>query len=92
MVSDHGLGRGQTMGRVWCPFVLVPVWVPPSGCWQSGVEFKGGSLHEGFDGFGGSGKHLALLLLLLQNTLPRGSRDGFGSFYGEEKNRQRKIT
>ena len=30
----------------------------------------------------GSGKHLALLLLLLQNTVPRGSRDGFGGFAG----------
>ena len=38
-----------------------------SGCRKRGVEFKGGSLHDGFDGFGGSGKHLALLLLLLQN-------------------------
>ena len=35
------------------------------------VEFKGGSLHDGFggfDGFGGSGEHLTLLLLVLQNT------------------------
>ena len=30
-----------------------------------------------FDGFGGSGKHLALSLLVLQNTVPRGSHDGF---------------
>ena len=54
-----------------------------SGCRTRGVEFKRGSLHVGFGGFdgsGGSGKHLALLLLLLQNTVPRGSRDGFGSF------------
>ena len=38
---------------------------------KGGVEFKGGSLHDGFggfDGFGGSGEHLALLLLVLQNT------------------------
>ena len=52
---------------------------------KRGVEFKGGSLHDGFggfDGFGGSGKHLALLLLLLQNTVPRGSRDGFDGFGG----------
>ena len=36
-----------------------------------GVRFKGGSLHDGFggfDGFGGSGVHLTLLLLVLQNT------------------------
>ena len=46
---------------------------------EEGVGFKGGSLH---DGFGGSGKHLALLLLLLQNTVPRGSRDGFDGFGG----------
>ena len=30
-----------------------------------------------FDGFGGSAKHLALLLLLLENAVARGSRDGF---------------
>ena len=68
-----------------------PAFVVPrfeSRDWSSterGVEFKGGSLHDGFggfDGFGGSGKHLALLLLLLQNTVPRGSRDGFGGFGG----------
>ena len=35
-----------------------------SGCRKRGVEFKGGSLHDGFggfDGFCGSGEHLALL-------------------------------
>ena len=41
---------------------------------KGGVEFKGGSLHDGFggfDGFGGSGEHLTLLLLVLQqNTAP----------------------
>ena len=40
-----------------------------SGSRKRGVGFKGGSLHDGFggfDSFGGSGKHLALLLLLLQ--------------------------
>ena len=31
---------------------------------EEGVEFERGSLHDGFDGFGGSGKHLALLLLV----------------------------
>ena len=35
-----------------------------SGCWKWGVEFKGGSLH---DGFGGSGEHLALLLACPRN-------------------------
>ena len=52
-----------------------------SGCRKRGVEFKAGSLHDssgGFDGFGGSGEHLALRLLVLQNTVPRGNRDGFG--------------
>ena len=45
----------------------------------------GGSLCDGFDGFGGSGEHLALLLLVLQNTVPRdesGGFDGFGGFGG----------
>ena len=42
------------------------VWKTPSGCRKRGVEFKGGSLHDGFGGFGGSGKHLALLLLPCQ--------------------------
>ena len=32
--------------------------------------------------FCGPGKHLALLLLVLQNTVPRGSLDGFGGFGG----------
>ena len=42
------------------------------------------SLHDGiggFDGFGGSGEHLALLWLVLQNTVPR-DRDGFDGFRG----------
>ena len=33
-----------------------------SGCRERGVEFKGGSLHNGFVG---SGEHLALILLAL---------------------------
>ena len=57
-----------------------------SGCRRRGVEFKGGSLHDGFgsfDGFGGfDGKHLVLLLVVLQNAVPRGSRDGFDGFGG----------
>ena len=51
------------------PFKMFPPPLGPpekSGSWNRGVEFKGGSLH---DGFGGSGEHLALLLLGLQNTL-----------------------
>ena len=37
-----------------------------SGCRNRGVEFKGGSLHDGFgsfDGIGVSGDHLSALLL-----------------------------
>ena len=49
---------------------------------EKGVEFKGGSLHDGFGGFDGSGERLALLLLVLQNTVPRDDRDGFGGFGG----------
>ena len=48
---------------------------------KGGVEFKRGSLHDGFsgfDGFVGSGKHLALLSLALQNTGQRGNRERFG--------------
>ena len=47
------------------------------------VEFKGGSLHNGFgsfDGSGSSGEHPALLLLVLQNKEQRGNRDGFWRF------------
>ena len=39
-----------------------------SGSRKRGVEFKGGSPHDGFGGFdrfGGSGEHLALRLLVL---------------------------
>ena len=46
---------------------------------------KAGSLHDGFggfDGFGGSGEHLALLLFVPQNTVPRDDRDGFDGFGG----------
>ena len=52
---------------------------------KGGLSLRGGSLHDVFDGFGGSGKHLALLLLGLQNAVPRGDRGGFdgsGSFGG----------
>ena len=55
---------------------------------REGVEFKGGSLHEGFGGFGGlggSGEHLALFLLVLQDTgqeRRHGNRDGFDDFGG----------
>ena len=46
---------------------------------------KGDSLHDGFGGFdevGGSGEHLALLLLVLQNTGQRGNHDSFGGCGG----------
>ena len=46
---------------------------------KGGLSLRGGSLH---DGFGGSGEHLALLLLALQNTVPRDDHDGFGGFGG----------
>ena len=52
-----------------------------SGCQTKGVEFKGRSLCDGFgsfDCFGGFGKHLALLSLVLQKTGHRGNSDGFG--------------
>ena len=42
-----------------------------SGLRKRGVEFKGGSLHDGFgsfDGLGASGEHLTLFLLVLPNT------------------------
>ena len=84
-----GLSLGQTGGRpkanrtkslCLCAFFL------PDSCnfrmTEKGGWVLGGSLHDGFDGFGGSGEHLALLLLVLQNTVPRGSRDGFGGFGG----------
>ena len=51
-----------------------------------GSWVKGGSLHDGFggfDGFGSSGEHLTLRLLVLQNTAQwgnRGSLDCFGGF------------
>ena len=53
-----------------------------SGPRKWGVEFKGGGLHDGFGGFDGSGAHLALFLLLLQNAGRRGNRDGFGGYGG----------
>ena len=45
-----------------------------------GVAFMTG--FGGFDGFGGSGTHLVLHLVILQNIVPRGSRDGFDGFGG----------
>ena len=56
-----------------------------SGCWKGRAEFKGGSLHDGFggfDGFGGSGEHLAVLLLVLQTPVPRGGFGGCGVLGG----------
>ena len=52
---------------------------------KGGLGLRGGSLHDGFgsfDGFGGSEEHLALLLLLLQNTVPRNDHEGFDGFGG----------
>ena len=43
-----------------------------SGSRKRGVEFRVGSLHDGFggfDGFGGSGEHLTLRLLVKQSTV-----------------------
>ena len=56
-----------------------------SGSWKRGVESKGGSIHDGFgdsDGLGGSAEQLALHSIVLQNTGPRGNRDGFNGFGG----------
>ena len=36
----------------------------------------------GFDGFGGSGERVALLLLVLRNTAQRGNRSGFDGHGG----------
>ena len=52
---------------------------------EKGVELQGGSLHDGFggfDGFGGSGEHLAILSFVPQNTGQRGKRgfDACGGF------------
>ena len=48
---------------------------------EKGVEFKGGSLHDSFGGFGPVLKStLPSLSLVLQNTGQRGNRDAFGSF------------
>ena len=49
------------------------------------MSLRGVSLHDGFggfDGFGGSPEHLALLSIVLQNAGPRGNRDGFDGFGG----------
>ena len=39
--------------------MFLEAFLKKSGCWKRAVEFKGGSLHVGFDGLGG-----------LQRTLP----------------------
>ena len=51
---------------------------------NGGVALEGGSLHDGFGGFGGSGEHLALLLLVLQNLNAgqRANHDSFGGLVG----------
>ena len=57
----------------------------PSGCRKRGVEFKGGSLRDGyggFDGLGGSAERLTLLLLVLLDTAQQGNRGSFDGFGG----------
>ena len=55
---------------------------------RGGLGLRGvvpGSLHDGFggfDSFGGSEEHPALLSLVLQNTVPRDDRDAFDGFDG----------
>ena len=52
---------------------------------KGGLSLRGDSLHDGFGGFddfGGSGEHLALRSLVLQNTGQRGNIDGFDGFGG----------
>ena len=52
---------------------------------RGGLSSRGvaaGSLHGGFDGFGGSGEHLTLRLLVLQNAAQLGNRGGFGGHGG----------
>ena len=52
---------------------------------KGGLSLRGGGLHDGFGGFegsGGSGEHLALFLLVLQNAAQKDKSDGFGSFSG----------
>ena len=66
----------------FCPSLFGIVRVGKSGWRRRGVEFKGRSLHDGFGGFDGSGEHLALPLLVLQNTVPRDDHDGFDGFGG----------
>ena len=49
------------------------------------VEFKGGSLHDGFGGFDGLvvlESTLPSVLLVQQNNEQRGNHDGFGGFGG----------
>ena len=54
---------------------------------EKGVKFKGVAfmtVSAVLDGFGGFREHLALLLLVLQNTGRRGSFDGFDGFGGPD--------
>ena len=50
-----------------------------SGCRERGFELNGGSLDDGFGGFGDAGEHLALLSLVLQKTVTEGGRDSDGN-------------
>ena len=54
-----------------CPLIFL---------WLRRVAFM--TVFGGFDGFGGSGKHLALFLRVLQNTAQWGNRGGFDGFGG----------
>ena len=55
------------------------------GCGKGGLSLRGVAFMTGFggcDGFDDSGEHLALVLLVLKNTVPRGNHDGFGGYSG----------
>ena len=50
---------------------------------EKGAWVKGGSLHDGFGSFDfWRFLESTLVLLVLQNTVPRDDRDGFDSFGG----------
>ena len=63
--TARNVGKTCALGKVTVGNAYkTRVW---SGCWTRVVSFRG-SLRDGvgsFDGYGGSGEHLALLLLLI---------------------------
>ena len=63
-LSELGVAQTQARPKNWLKLAKRVVFGSQlrSGSRKRGVEFKGGSLHDGFDGFGGSGERLALLL------------------------------